>query len=115
MTLAIEDIKLPLRGDEYGTIHVGNTRVTLDTVVAHFENRAIPEDIASAFPTLRLDDIYLTLGYYLRNKAAVDAYLAERREGGEEARKRLETEFPARVTREQLLERRRQKLQIISG
>ena len=109
MTLAIEDIKLPLQGDEHGTIHVGNTRVTLDTIVAHFEKGAIPEDIASAYPALRLDDIYFTLGYYLRNKATVDAYLAERHAAGEETRNRLNAQFPPRVNREQLLERRRQR------
>jgi uncharacterized protein (DUF433 family) len=107
MTLAIEDIKLPLRGDEQGTIYIGNTRITLDTVVAHFERGALPEDIASAFPTLRLDDIYLTLGYYLRNKATVDAYLIERRDSSDETRRRIDAQFPPRVSREQLLERRR--------
>lgn len=69
---------LPLRVDEYGTIRVGETRVTLDTVIAAYQAGQHPESIAAQFPAVTLAEVYATIAYYLHNRESVDAYLAER-------------------------------------
>ncbi len=62
-TLAAEAI--PLHADAEGVIRVGNTRVTLDTIVAAFSQGATAEEIAQRHPSLELADVYQVLGYYL--------------------------------------------------
>jgi uncharacterized protein (DUF433 family) len=78
MPLTIHPDSSVLRLDDYDTIRIGKTRVTLDTLVAVFNNGETPEQIAQNFPTLDLADIYTALGYYLRHRAEVDAYLQAR-------------------------------------
>lgn len=82
MTVAIKSEPVPLKADPDGTLRVSGTRVLLDTVVHEFNAGASPEEIVLAFDTLRLEDVYLTLGYYLRHKVELDAYLAERDQDG---------------------------------
>jgi uncharacterized protein (DUF433 family) len=87
MPLKIHSDASVFRLDDYDTIRIGKTRVTLDTLVAVFNNGETPEQIAQNFPTLDLADIYLALGYYIRHRAEVDEYLAAReREADEIAR-----------------------------
>jgi len=107
MTLLIEDLKTPLRIDEHGTIRVGRTRVTLDTVIGMFNAGSSPEQIAHSFRKLSLDEVYLTLGYYLRQKESVDAYLQSREVSADELRKKIEAHCPPHGLRERLLERQR--------
>ncbi len=55
MSLAIIPLvndPLPLKVDSDEVIRVGNTRVTLDTIVAVFNNGATPEEIIFQFPSL---------------------------------------------------------------
>ncbi len=79
MSLAIIPLvndPLPLKVDSDEVIRVGNTRVTLDTIVAVFNNGATPEEIIFQFPSLNLTDIYSVISYYLRNIEKVNSYLA---------------------------------------
>lgn len=55
---------LPLEMDAHGVIRVGKTRVTLDTVVAAFDEGATAEEIVQQYPTLLLADVYSVIGYY---------------------------------------------------
>ena len=81
MLPTIERLTVPLRADASGTLRVGETRVSLDVVVAAFRAGASPEEITAEFPTLRLADVYTVLAFYLAHPAEVDAYLdAEQRE-----------------------------------
>ena len=66
-----------IRIDESGNVRVGPTRVTLVTVLFHFNEGASPEEIVSRFPSLKLADVYSAIGYYLRHKPEVDEFLAD--------------------------------------
>ena len=45
---------------------------------------ATPEEIVLRYDSLSLSDVYGVIAYYLRNRAAVDAYVAERDRIGNE-------------------------------
>lgn len=51
-------IPLPFRLEDDGTIYIGDTSVTLDTVEARFGEGYSPEDIVSAYPSLDEIEIY---------------------------------------------------------
>ena len=68
---------VPLKTDPDGIVRVGESRVPLDTLVAAYREGASAEEIAEQYPSLTLADIYASLGYYLRHRADVDAYLAK--------------------------------------
>ncbi len=87
-------ITVPIHTDEHGTIRVGGTRVTLDTVIACYHQGDTPERIHSGFSTLKLADIYAVIGYYLSNQEEVDAYLRQQDEEAEQLRHQLEIENP---------------------
>ena len=97
---------IPLSTDNDGVIRVGNTRVTLDTIVAAFKEGATAEEIAYQYPTVPLADIYSVIGYYLHQKKEVDAYLKRREKFAEEVRRQNEARFDATGIRERLLARR---------
>jgi uncharacterized protein (DUF433 family) len=97
---------IPLSTDNDGVIRVGNTRVTLDTIVAAFKEGATAEEIAYQYPTVSLADIYSVIGYYLRQKTEVDAYLKRREKFAAEVRRENEARFDATGIRERLLARR---------
>jgi len=71
---------VPLRLDGAGVARVGETRITLDSIVHAFQRGASPEQIAADFPGLSLADVYAIIGYYLGEKERVENYLAEHRE-----------------------------------
>lgn len=97
---------LPLETDADGVVRVGNTRVTLDTVIVAFTDGATAEEIAQQYPSLRLADIYSVIGYYLRHRAEVDAYLQLRVQQAEQARHHNETRFDPSGVRDRLLAHR---------
>ncbi len=61
MSLVIVDEPIPLETDADGVVRVGGTRVTLDTVVAAFNEGATAEEIVSQYPTLHLADVYAVI------------------------------------------------------
>lgn len=100
---------LPLEMDDHGVIKVGKTRVTLDTVVAAFEEGATAEEIVQQYPTLLLADVYSVIGYYLRRREEVDTYLRLREQKAEQVRRENEARFSPVGIRERLLARRKQQ------
>lgn len=106
MGLSIASETVPLEMGDDGVVRVGKTRVTLDTLVAAFELGATPEEIVYQYPLLQLADIYAVIGYYLRRRPEVDAYLRLRREKAADIRRQNESSFPSRGVRERLLARR---------
>ena len=106
MSLVLERQPLPLRTDNDGVIRVGNTRVTLETVIGAFNKGATPEQIAQDYPTLKLVDIYAVIAFYLYQPEAVNAYLAEQREAGQRLRAQMEVRFDPQGIRDRLLARR---------
>jgi uncharacterized protein (DUF433 family) len=106
MAIAIEAIHPPLAPDERGVIYVSGTRVTLDTLLHAFKSGATAEEIVQRYPTLALDDVYVTIGFYLRNADAVDEYLRQRAEFRESVRRENEARFDPNGVRDRLMARR---------
>ena len=106
MILTITPLAVPLKEDADGVVRVGGTRVTLDTVIGFFEQGESPEQIAEGFPTLTLADIYAVIGYYLRHRADVDAYLERRKVEAAAVRREIEAQPGHKEFRERLLARR---------
>ena len=105
--LVIEKEQAPLRVDKYGVARVIGSRVTLDTIVAFYEQGESPEDIVEGFPTLALGDVYAIIAYYLRNKHAVKAYLKQRGLAARRIRKMVEQRSNNRDLKKRLLARRK--------
>lgn len=106
MTLTIRADPVPLRLDVGGAIRIGQTRVTLETLIGRFHQGYSPEHLADAFDTLQLADIYAVIGYYLRHRSEVDAYLKQVDEGAETIRRKIEARPGYQEFRERLLARR---------
>ena len=97
--------QIPIRSDEAGRLRVGNTRVLLDLVIYAFRLGHTPETITDQYPSLSLDEVYLALGYYLRHRDEIDAYLRQQEEEAEAIRQEVEARYPPKITREILLAR----------
>lgn len=98
-------VALPLRVDLGDVIRVGQTRVTLLTLILDFQQGASPEEIVNHFSTLRLSDVYTVLGYYLDHKDKIDAFVAEELRFAEEMAHEYRAAHPELPTKEQLLAR----------
>ena len=59
-------------------IRLKGTRVGIETILYDFIHccRA-PEEIVQSYPSVTLEQVYATILYYLHNKEAVSAYLAD--------------------------------------
>jgi len=88
--LNIHKDPVPLRVDLGGAIRVGPSRVTLATVIGSYVDGAKPEQIVDDFPTLQLEDVYSVIGYYLRHRDEVNAFLQWEEEEGERLLKEIE-------------------------
>lgn len=96
----------PLQRDQAGTIRVGGTRVTLDTIVGAWEDGATAEEITQRYDALALADVHASLSYYLRHREEVQAYLSRRRQEAEQVRSENDRRFPPEAFRARLLARR---------
>ena len=105
-TLLIEARPVPLKTDADGVVRVGGTRVTLDTVVAAFEEGATAEEIVYQYPSLDLADVYAVIGYYLQRRSDIETYLRRRQQQRDEVREQNEARFDPRGIRNRLLARR---------
>ena len=102
MTLDLDLGPNPLAMDSAGTVRVGGSRVTLDTLIRVFKQGEAAEQIQYDFPTLDLADIYLALGYYLRHQHEVDVYLEERARVAEALRREIEAQADTPALRERM-------------
>jgi len=59
-------------------IYMANTRIPIDTVIARYSVGDTPAEIHEGFPTLKLEDIYFAIGYYLGHREEMDRYMRER-------------------------------------
>jgi uncharacterized protein (DUF433 family) len=107
MALSFAAEIIPLAAGADGVVRVGNTRVTLDTLVAAFCDGATAEEIVQQYPSLNLADVYQVIGYYLRRPLEVDTYPQQRKVHAESIRQQNETRFQPNRIRERLLARRR--------
>lgn len=109
MPLVLTTDPTPLVTDTEGVVRISKTRVTLDTVVTAFMEGATAEEIVDQYPSLQLADVYSVIGYYLRHKAEVDAYMMERQRRAAEVRQEVEQRFNPVGVRDRLLARRNQQ------
>jgi uncharacterized protein (DUF433 family) len=93
---------LPLHEDSSGTIRVGGSRVTLDTVVDAYERGSSPEDIVASFPTLTLGHVFGALSYYHQHRDEVRRYLERREWEADALRRKIEAQQPPPPTRAEL-------------
>jgi uncharacterized protein (DUF433 family) len=97
---------VPMETGPDGVIRVGGTRVTLDTVIAAFDEGCTPEEIVQQYPTLELADVYSVIAYYLRQRPALKDYLAHRKAQAGAVRVENEARFDPQGVRDRLLARR---------
>ncbi|MEM8544116.1 MAG: DUF433 domain-containing protein [Cyanobacteria bacterium P01_H01_bin.119] len=106
MTLAILAEPAPLKINPHSVVCVGETRVTLDTVVAVFKQGATAEEIVQRYPSLRLGDVYASIAFYLNHREDVEEYLQQRQQQAQEIRQMNEARFDSQGLRDRLLARR---------
>jgi uncharacterized protein (DUF433 family) len=97
---------IPLRQDEGDIVRVGDTRVTLDSVIWAFRGGATAEEIAQRYPTLKLRDVYAVISYYLHETNEVDLYLRQRQVAAAMVRADFEARHDPVGIRDRLLARR---------
>ncbi len=98
-------MNVPLTTTEFGTIRVGRSRVSLDSVVCHYKLGATAEQIAHSFPTLDLADIYAVIAYYLANRESVEEYLRQQEAEADALQQQIESDPKQREATRQLRER----------
>jgi uncharacterized protein (DUF433 family) len=81
-------------------IRLRGHRIGIETVLdEHLRKGRRPEEIVASYPSLSLDEVYATVLYYLRNRDAIDRYMADWREFGRSAREHQRRNPPAVVVR----------------
>ncbi len=100
--LVLEREASPLRQDADGVIRIGQTRVTLESVISLYEQGASAEEIVLRYQVLDLHDIYATLSYFLGHREETQAYLERARRTSLGARRDAERRSPMAQIRERL-------------
>lgn len=98
MTLAVVAELAPLQTNADGVVRVGNTRVTLDTVIAVFKQGTTAEEIVYRYPSLRLADVYAAIGFYLNHQQEVETYLQLRQQQAQQIRNMNEARAAGDIT-----------------
>ena len=60
-----------------GAYRVGDTRVSLDSLVYLFREGMSAESMVESYPALTLEQVHGALAFYLANQSEVDTYLAD--------------------------------------
>jgi uncharacterized protein (DUF433 family) len=107
MSLVVTQEPVPLATTVDGVVRIGTTRVTLDTVVAAYREGMTPEGIVEQYPSLRLNELYSVIGYFLTHTEEVDAYLRERQTQADAVRRENERRFDPVGVRARLLARKK--------
>ncbi len=95
----------PLTLWEDGSIRIGSSRVTLDSVVHEFIHGATAEQIQDDFPSLNLREIYGAISYYLEHQDRVSEYLQQREEEAKAVRVEIEDRPRIEALRRRVRER----------
>lgn len=106
MPISFPDEPVPLEICDDQVVRIKGTRVTLDTIVATFNQGKTASEIVSQYPSLQLIDVYATIVFYLRHRPYVDSYLQERQQQASEIRQLNEAKFADQGVRDRLLARR---------
>lgn len=73
-----------------GGLYLVGTRVSLDSIVYCFKDGLSPEAILGEFETLKLNQVYGAITYYLENQSSIDEYLVKQEQFFEEQRRTAE-------------------------
>jgi len=98
----------PLTLWQDGSIRVGNSRVTLDSVVHDFNRGSTAEQIQDDFPSLTLREIYGAISYYLDHQNRIEEYLKNREHEAETVRQFVEARQDTDALRRRIRERHSQ-------
>jgi uncharacterized protein (DUF433 family) len=60
-----------------GVYRIGDTRVSLDSLVYLFREGVSAESMVESYPSLTLEQVHGALAFYLANRADIDRYVAE--------------------------------------
>src|ERR1700686_3367888 len=76
------DLPVGLMQNEYiriveGAYRIGDTRVSLDSLVYLFREGMSAESMVENYPALTLEQVHGALAFYLGNQNEIDQYLAE--------------------------------------
>jgi len=105
MSLQLTPLAPGLRVDEADVVRVGQSRVTLDTLVAAYQDGSTAEEIVQQYPTLVLSDVHAAIAYVLTHATEVQAYLQQRQIAADEVKTRAQQISDQRGVRERLLAR----------
>lgn len=86
-------VAVPLRTDENGVIRIGQSRVTLVTVINRYKAGDSVDVIHEGFSTVALSDIYAVIAYYLANQETIEAYLLEIEQQAQQTRGQWEDRY----------------------
>jgi uncharacterized protein (DUF433 family) len=107
MSVIVSTSEIKLTQTDAGVIRIGDSRVSLDTVIIAFSQGATPEQIVEDYDSLGLSEVYAVISYYLQNRDEVENYLEQRKVQREQLRQQIETRCNPQGIRERLLARRR--------
>ena len=103
---------VPLTVAENGVIRIADSRISLESVLHHFNLGATAEQIVHKFPALELADVYAVIAHYLANRQTVDDYISQQDAKAETFKKKLEEDTEYQTwragLRERLLARKRE-------
>ena len=88
MMISMSNSKNYVRTDEHGAMRVGQTRISLDSVVYAFRQGHSAETIQDQYPGLSLEEVYGAIAFYLANREEVDQYLERQEKLWEELRQK---------------------------
>ena len=91
-----------------GVYRVGDTRVSLDSIVYAFLEGHTAESIQQSFPLLTLEQVYGAITYYLAHRGDMDAYLQEQAAAFETLQETLRQNNPRMAQRIAELKHQRQ-------
>jgi len=106
MSVMVSTSEIKLTKTEAGVLRIGDSRVSLDTVITAFGQGATPEQIVEDYDSLELAEVYAVISYYLQNRDEVENYLARRKVQRERLRRQIESHSNPQGIREKLLARR---------
>ena len=96
----------PVRHDAAGMLRVGNTRVTLDTIVNAYEAGATVLDICLDYDAVTLSEISAAIDFYLHHKQVLEPYFTSRAQASTAALSDISIRQATSLIRNQLLTRK---------
>ena len=105
MSLAAASLSTPLTPDEHGVVRIASSRVTLEQIVGAFDAGASAEEIVETYPTLDLGDVYAAIAFIIKNRDAVDAYMADSEVEAERSNREWEERHPTSELRRRIRSR----------